>query len=173
MLASANRVNPEANPQAHRPPRRRHRALRGALFGLGGVVALLVLVVGVLRWRLHGAGLATTIEGLINDKIRGRVDVGSVEWPLEALPTTVTGGWVPFVVRDVRVFDERGVKVIDAPLATGELDAHALMFGDHRFVFRKLRIPSGGYAPHRGSHGAGRQPRARSGLHQLGVGVPW
>ncbi|MFT3699589.1 MAG: translocation/assembly module TamB domain-containing protein [Kofleriaceae bacterium] len=59
-----------------------------------------------LRIKLEGPELAEKIAGVLNKRMRGRIEVGSVEWPTGALKTVATGGWVPVVVRDVKVWDD-------------------------------------------------------------------
>lgn len=59
-----------------------------------------------LRAELQGPALGEKIAALLNGHMRGRIEIGAVEWPTSALKTAVTGGWVPFLVRDVKVWDD-------------------------------------------------------------------
>lgn len=73
-----------------------------------GIAVLVVLgaAFAYLRAQLQGPGLGQKIAGVLNRHMRGRIEIGSVEWPTGALKTAITGGWVPFVVRDVKVWDD-------------------------------------------------------------------
>ncbi|WP_428267097.1 translocation/assembly module TamB domain-containing protein [Haliangium sp.] len=127
------------------------------------IVAILVAATAtVARVRFHGAPLASLIANIINRGIRGKVVVASVEWPLTSLPTFLTGGWIPVTVHGVKVYDDGGpdavaaladgaiiadqdrTLLIEAPVATGRIDAHALVFGYPDIVVEDLRIPEGG-----------------------------
>lgn len=127
-------------------PAKRSRWRRWLLIGAAVVILVVVSAVVVLRLRFNGPRLANTIEQVINNTIRGEVQIGTVEWPLSALPEVVTGGWIPVTIRDLKVYDDRGELVLETPTVTGELHSHSLMFGGHDFVFRNVRIPDGGFA---------------------------
>ncbi|MEO8840903.1 MAG: translocation/assembly module TamB domain-containing protein [Kofleriaceae bacterium] len=70
-----------------------------------------------LRIRLEGPDLADKIASVLNKRMRGRIEVGSVEWPTGALKTVATGGWVPVTVRDVKVWDDC---VLSAEISAGD-----------------------------------------------------
>src|SRR5258706_12152199 len=76
-----------------------------AVIGLG-----LVLLVGTgfafLRVKLEGPDLGDKVASLLNKRMRGRIEIGSIAWPASALQTMVTGGWVRLEVRDVKVWDD-------------------------------------------------------------------
>ncbi|HEY0251083.1 MAG TPA: hypothetical protein VGC41_06125, partial [Kofleriaceae bacterium] len=74
-----------------------------------------------LRIKLEGPDLAAKIAGVLNKRMRGRIEVGSVEWPTGALKTVATGGWVPVVVRDVKVWDDC---VLSAEIPAGDPEQH-------------------------------------------------
>ena len=78
-----------------------------------------------LRIKLEGADLADKIASVLNKRMRGRVEVASVEWPTAALKTVATGGWVPVTVRGVKVWDDC---VLSADIAAG--DPEELRTGD-------------------------------------------
>ncbi|MEO8844150.1 MAG: translocation/assembly module TamB domain-containing protein [Kofleriaceae bacterium] len=59
-----------------------------------------------MRIELEGPDLADKIASVLNKRMRGRVEVESVEWPTSALKTVATGGWVPVTVRGVKVWDD-------------------------------------------------------------------
>ena len=59
-----------------------------------------------LRIQLEGPDLADKIASVLNKRMRGRIEVESVEWPTRALETVATGGWVPITVRGVKVWDD-------------------------------------------------------------------
>jgi hypothetical protein len=74
-------------------------------------VALALLVIlgtafAVLRLRFEGAPLGDNIASILNKRMRGRISIGSVEWPTSAIKNVVTGGWVPVTIHDVRVWDD-------------------------------------------------------------------
>lgn len=142
------------------------------------VVLLLGTAFAVLRVKFEGEDLGDNIASILNKRMRGRIAIGSIEWQPQALKTVITGGWVPVVVRDIKVWDDcalSAVSTVDvddlrtsdpnedctpddrpdpdpkstrkprkqllrAPLITAELDVHALMFGNHDFVFRHVTI---------------------------------
>ncbi len=157
--------------------RRRRRWL--VLIGLG-----IVLVCGtgftVLRVSFEGPALGSKISTLLNKRMRGRVEIGAVEWDTNELKKVLTGGWVPVRMRDVKVWDDcalnSGASALDeirtgdpnedctlddrpdpdptskrrprklllrTDLITGEIDVHALLFGNHDFVFRNLWVYGG------------------------------
>jgi hypothetical protein len=141
---------------------RKPRRLRRWLVSIGlGLVLLVGTGVVVLRVKFNGDALGDQIETMLNKRMRGRIEIGSIEWPLGALPTVVTGGWVPVTLTGVTVWDRRtderskdcftddpeGLapprRVLHAPHITAELDVHALMFGRHDMVFRNVVIETG------------------------------
>jgi hypothetical protein len=70
------------------------------------VVLLSSTAFAFLRIQLEGPDLADKIASVLNKRMRGRVEVESVEWPTSALKTVATGGWVPITVRGVKVWDD-------------------------------------------------------------------
>ena len=60
----------------------------------------------VVRVELDGPNLAAKVASLLNKRMRGRIEIGSIEWPASALKTAVSGGWIPVEVRDVKVWDD-------------------------------------------------------------------
>lgn len=86
------------------PPRRPLR--RWFTAGGIGFVVLIALVLGSARLFLHGGALGDFVAGMLNRKMRGRIEIGAIEWPMSAIPTMITGGWVPVTVRDVRLWDD-------------------------------------------------------------------
>jgi hypothetical protein len=70
------------------------------------VVLLSSTAFAFLRIQLEGPDLADKIASVLNKRMRGRVEVESVEWPTRALETVATGGWVPVTVRGVKVWDD-------------------------------------------------------------------
>nr|HEX4317606.1 translocation/assembly module TamB domain-containing protein [Kofleriaceae bacterium] len=83
--------------------RRRRIAI---LVGVGLAIVLLVGTYFGLRTTADGPDLGDKIASILNKRMRGRVEIGSVEWPADAVKKVVTGGWVPIVLRDVRVWDD-------------------------------------------------------------------
>lgn len=84
-------------------PRRRRRWL--AAIGLA-LVVVVTAAYGLLRARFSGAELGDNIASILNKRMRGRIEVGSVEWSSASLQKVLTGGWVPVTIRDVRVWDD-------------------------------------------------------------------
>lgn len=74
-----------------------------------------------LRIKLEGADLADKIASVLNKRMRGRIEVESVEWPTGALKTVATGGWVPVTVRGVKVWDDC---VLSAEIRPGDPEEH-------------------------------------------------
>jgi hypothetical protein len=146
----------------------------------------LTLAVGaafaVLRVKFAGADLGDNIASILNKRMRGRIEIGSIEWSTSSLEKVITGGWVPLTIHDVRVWDDCALSAVikgdegdelrsgdpnedctpdDRPdvdprsrrkprklllrtdLVTAEIDVHAVMFGNHDFVFRNLWIHGG------------------------------
>ena len=126
----------------------------------------MVLLVGtglvVLRVKFHGPALADQIESLLNRRMRGRIEIASIEWPMSDVRKVITGGWVSITMRDVTVWDRRADertrdcfedaargetppprRVLEVPVMTAQLDVHALMFGRHDLVFTGVDIPGG------------------------------
>src|SRR5215831_8391377 len=83
--------------------RRRRRWLTA--IGLA-VVVVVTAAYGLLRARFSGAELGDNIASILNKRMRGRIEVGSVEWSSASLQKVLTGGWVPVMIRDVRVWDD-------------------------------------------------------------------
>lgn len=71
-----------------------------------GIALLGTTVLASLRVFLHGDELGDFVADLLNHKMRGRIEVGTIEWPMSAIPTAIRGGWVPVTARDVRVWDD-------------------------------------------------------------------
>lgn len=104
---------------------------------------IFVVLTIVLRVRYNGEALAKTAQSLLNENIRGRVEIGNVEWPLSGVRTLVTGGWLEVELTDVSVFDEENELVIKVPRAYLEIDVHAAIAGTYRM--RNLMVDKGGY----------------------------
>jgi hypothetical protein len=160
-------------------PRSRRRWI--VIIGLA-VVLVLGAAFALLRVKFEGPPLADNIASILNKRMRGRIEVGSIEWSTASLSTVATGGWVPLTIRNVRVWDDcalsAGITGDDADalrtgdpnedctpddrpdpdprsrrkprklllrtdLLTAEIDIHAVMFGNHDFVFRHLWIHGG------------------------------
>ena len=113
------------------------------------LVALLGAALVVLRWQFNGRNLADLVEGQLNARISGKVEIGSIRWELSSLPVAVTGGWFAVEIEDLKVFEAKqdgGALVLSAPRATAEIDAHPAMFGRHDLIVRNIRLPEGGKA---------------------------
>jgi hypothetical protein len=145
------------------------------------VVLVLSAAFAVLRVEFAGASLGDNIASLLNKRMRGRIEIGSIEWSVPSLQKVVSGGWVPLTLRDVRIWDDCALSsaataagappgsadpnldctpddqpdrepasrrmprklLVRTDLLTLEIDIHALMFGNHDFVFRHVWIHGG------------------------------
>ncbi len=116
------------------------------------VVLVVAFVGGVIVARVffNGERLARFIEHQINSRVRGRVAVSRVEWPIGDAHKALLGGWMHATLYDVKVWDSQGDLVIDIPKATTEFRTNRLLFGGD-FHFRNLYVP-GGYAMIREGH---------------------
>jgi hypothetical protein len=83
--------------------RRRRRWLTA--IGLA-LVVVVTAAFGLVRARFSGAELGDNIASILNKRMRGRIEIGSVEWSSASLQRVLTGGWVPVTIRDVRVWDD-------------------------------------------------------------------
>jgi hypothetical protein len=149
-----------------------------------GVAVLLAVgaAFAVLRVKFEGPDLGDNIASILNKRMRGRIEIGSIEWSTSSLEKVLTGGWVPLTIRDVRVWDDCALSaavtgdegdelrsgdpnedctpddrpdpdprsrrkprklLVRTDLLTTEIDIHAVMFGNHDFVFRNLWIHGG------------------------------
>ncbi|MDB4963800.1 MAG: hypothetical protein JWP01_3799 [Myxococcales bacterium] len=150
---------------------------------IGLTVLLLVgSAFAVLRVKFEGEDLGDNIASILNKRMRGRIEIGSIEWSSSALKKVATGGWVSVTVRDVKVWDDCALsaglagreadevrtgdpnedctpdespdpdpaskrkprkQLLRTSLITAEIDIHALLFGNHNFVFRNVWIHGG------------------------------
>ncbi len=106
-------------------------------------VAVFVLL-GVLRWRFSGAPLARYVVAELDDRIRGTVQIESIDWPLVDAFKVITGGWLRVDVHGLVVIDEFENKVIETDGASAEIDVHAALAGTYRL--RNVRLDKGGSA---------------------------
>lgn len=90
-----------------------------------GLVLLTGTAFAILRLRFEGPELGDNIASVLNKRMRGRIEIGSIEWPTAGLKKVLTGGWVPLTLRDVQVWDDC---VLSADVAGA--DAGALRTGD-------------------------------------------
>ena len=109
MVDSGAPVNPSV-------PRRSRRWF--VVIGAGLVLAVSAAF-GILRAKFSGSELADNIASILNKRMRGRIEVGSVEWSTASLQNVLTGGWVPVTIRDVRVWDDCA---LSAAVTGGESD---------------------------------------------------
>jgi hypothetical protein len=110
------------------------------------VLSLLVLLgsaLAVVRVQFEGPDLAQNLCAMLNSRMRGKIQIETIEWPMSALPKVVSGGWLPVTLRNVEIWDGEGASVIRTEKVTGELDLHSLMFGRHDFVLRKVTMHGG------------------------------
>jgi hypothetical protein len=109
------------------------------------VFVLLAIAVVILRVRYNGNALARTVESALEGNIRGKVSVGSIEWPLRDLPKLVTGGWLDVEIKNLDVFDEYGVQVLHTDSARLQIDVHGAISGE-RYTLRHVVLDQGGEA---------------------------
>ena len=128
-----------------RKEKRRRRRLRGALIALGSIAILLIAVVVVLRVWFHGDRLGDLVEEQMNARIRGQVEIGSVEWDLSDLPAVITGGDIKVTIHDLTVYDgeQPRERVLYAKTATAYIDAHPAILGRHDLIISSLVIEDG------------------------------
>lgn len=110
------------------------------------VLTLLLLLgsaVAVVRIQFEGPDLASNICTMMNARMRGKIAIGTIEWPMSAMPKVVSGGWIGVTLRGVQIWDGEGESVVKTEKITAELDLHSLMFGRHDFVLRKVVIHGG------------------------------
>jgi hypothetical protein len=69
-------------------------------------VLLVSAAFAVLRVNFEGANLGDNIASILNKRMRGRIEIGSIEWSTASLKKILTGGWVPLTLHDVRVWDD-------------------------------------------------------------------
>ncbi len=80
------------------------------------VLLLLGTAYAYLRVEWEGEDLGDNIASILNKRMRGRISIGSVEWAPRSLKKVVTGGWVPIVIHNVRVWDDCALSSELAPL---------------------------------------------------------
>ena len=110
------------------------------------LTVLLGTAVAVVRVEFEGPDLAENITHMMNARMRGRIAIASIEWPMSAIGKVVTGGWVPVTLRGVEVWDGRGPdaeSVLRTERITAEVDLHSLLFGRHDFVLRNVHVHGG------------------------------
>ncbi|HUQ02608.1 MAG TPA: translocation/assembly module TamB domain-containing protein [Kofleriaceae bacterium] len=106
-------------------------------------MVLLGSALAVVRVQFEGPDLAQNLCTMMNSRMRGRIEIQSIEWPMSALPKVVSGGWLPVTLKNVAIWDGEGERVVRTEKVTGELDLHSLMFGRHDFVLRKVTMHGG------------------------------
>ena len=76
-----------------------------------GLIVLLAAAVAVVRVQFEGEDLAENLCAVMNERMRGRIEIRSIEWPMSSMPKVVSGGWMPVTLRDVQVWDAEGETV--------------------------------------------------------------
>ncbi|HMG54191.1 MAG TPA: hypothetical protein VK601_11925, partial [Kofleriaceae bacterium] len=84
-----------------------------------GLVLAVSAAFGILRAKFSGSELGDNIASILNKRMRGRIEIGAVEWSTASLQNVLTGGWVPVTIRDVRVWDDCA---LSAAVTGGESD---------------------------------------------------
>jgi autotransporter translocation and assembly factor TamB len=128
-----------------RKEKRRRRRVRAALIALGSLVLILGIGIGVLRAKFYGESLAELVERQMNDRIRGKVEIGSIEWKLSDLPAVITGGFIEVTIHDLMVYDgeDPRERVLYAKKAVATIDAHPAILGRHDLIVSSLVIEDG------------------------------
>src|SRR5690606_21956829 len=89
--AEAGHVVISAPLRSARPPIRRRRRLR---WWIAGVVLTLVVLLGsalaVVRIQFEGPDLAQNLCQMMNARMRGKIEIKSIEWPIRELPKVVS-----------------------------------------------------------------------------------
>ena len=72
----------------------RSRRRRRRWLAITALAALLVLIsaFAYLRVEWEGEDLGDNIASILNKRMRGRIEIGSIEWPTSALKLVATGG---------------------------------------------------------------------------------
>ena len=117
------------------PHRRRH--VRNVLVGL--LIFFLVALL-VARWYFSGPKLGEFLNAvLFEGKVRGRVHIGSIDWPFIKL----VGRRIPATVHDVQIYDEHGHLTLDVPELTCTIDWLTAALPPHDVIVDDLEIPGG------------------------------
>ncbi len=100
------------------------------IFGItvGGLVALVLVVLVSARFALNGPRLGRFVSGIANDEIMGRIDIGSIDWTLP-FGNIVTGNPWALGVRDVEVRDDQGKLVAHVSEVKVAVDMRAILGG--------------------------------------------
>jgi hypothetical protein len=135
--------------------------------GLGiGLAAFLIVAIAVgfmvARTFFHGEKLARFVEHQINTRIRGRVEIGTIEWSYWDIHALLTGAWMTADLYGVKVFDAEGVLVIDAPHARGKVDVQGIVF-NRNFYFDDITLPKPAWTKIREELPPGADPETASG----------
>ena len=96
----------------------RSRRRKRRWFAIAGL-ALLLLVASAyayVRIEWEGEDLGDNIARILNKRMRGRIEIGAVEWDPSALKKVITGGWVSVRIRNVKVWDDCALSSDLAPL---------------------------------------------------------
>lgn len=77
---------------------------------------LLAVLVGglytVARVSFEGEPAGTKLASQLNKIMRGRIEIGSIVWPADAIKTLMTGGWIPVELHDVKVWDDCALSAV-------------------------------------------------------------
>ncbi len=92
-----------------------------------GFLLVVVAAFLVARWQFSGPRLAGFLDEILFANIRGDVRIGSADWPMLGL----TGKYLPVEIRDLEIYDDKGVRVLWIPRITATIDWPAVVFGRH------------------------------------------
>ncbi len=116
------------------------RRRRVKWFLLLGVVCLFGIALGVARWFFSGPRLTRFLTGvLFEGKIKGWVEVDSIDWPF----TDLLGRRAHGVLKNLRIYDPRGLLIVNVPRAEATIDWWTVVFPPHDVVIEELTLEGG------------------------------
>jgi len=117
--------------------RRRRRVKWFLLLGFLGVFAI---ALGIARWFFSGPRLVAFVNHvLFEGKVKGWLEVDTVDWPIGDL----LGRKAHAVIRGLRIYDPRGVLVVNVPRATATIDWWTVVFPPHDVLLDDLVLEGG------------------------------
>ncbi|HKA87396.1 MAG TPA: hypothetical protein VKE22_06995, partial [Haliangiales bacterium] len=116
------------------------RRRRVKWFLLLGVVCLFAAALGVARWFFSGPRLTRFLNGvLFEGKVKGWVEVDAIDWPLADLFGRRAHG----VLKNLKIYDPRGVLIVNVPRAQATIDWWTVVFPPHDVVIDELTLEGG------------------------------
>ncbi len=115
--------------------------LRRAGWTLATLVVLVLAGAVVAHWRLSGTNGARFVENQLNPRIRGRVEIQSLDWSLGDLIPIDTD--LRVTIKGIKVYDPSNKLVLDVPEARGTVGLWDLATGHHDIHVDDLQIHKG------------------------------